>query len=91
MPARTLRVLQQMKMRTWDRIIGSITLLQDAERPGMHSFAPRGNEKSYQLFREWSGADFPKQLTGIYYGFLTELGHSQKIRNKSLLFFQKIG
>jgi hypothetical protein len=91
MPARTLRVLQKRNRADNSIPCSHLHLLQDAERPGMHSFAPRGNEKSYQLFREWSGADFPKQLTGIYYGFLTELGHSQKIRNKSLLFFQKIG
>jgi len=41
--------LQQMRMTTWDSIVGSITLLQDAERPGRHSFAPRGNDKSLQV------------------------------------------
>jgi hypothetical protein len=34
-------------------------MLQDAERPGRHSHAERGNEK-IQLFRELRYADFPK-------------------------------
>jgi hypothetical protein len=39
-------------------------MLQDAERPGRHSHAERGNEK-IQLFRELRYADFPKPLSDV--------------------------